>query len=421
MVIVQRHAAQILSAVLSGASLTTQLEALWLRNSSLLPAERGAIQDICYGTLRNLGRLNGVMDQLVPRPVSQPQVRSLLLAALYQLEYTAAAPYAIVDHAVDCAMLLGGKSFKSFANAVLRSFQRQRVALLAKTDATESGQFSFPPWWIRLLRKEIPESADRVMKVAGQRPPMTLRVNGRCNTVDEYLARLNHHGMSGTRILHGAILLAQPVAVDRLPGFGDGLVSVQDAGAQWAAHLLDVKAGMKVLDACAAPGGKTAHVCELQNVNMTALDNDSVRLLRVQSNMERLGLHARIVQADAADLRTWWDGISFDRVLLDAPCSASGAVRRHPDIKWIRKQSDIEKFSRQQKHLLEALWKVVARGGKLLYVTCSIFREENQHQIDGFLARHPDAQLLGNMPGTEGLVLPDDENDGFFYSLLQKN
>ena len=219
----------------------------------------------------------------------------------------------------------------------------------------------------------------------------------------------------------GALTLLRPVPVEQLPGFGQGMVSVQDAGAQFAARLLDLGDGMRVLDACAAPGGKTAHMLELADVDLTALDTDPVRLARVNSNLERLGLSAHLACADAAATEAWWDTRTFDRVLLDAPCTASGVVRRHPDIKWLRQPGDIRRFAEQQQRLLEALWKVLARGGKLLYVTCSIFMEENQERIGGFVARHPDAHTLGAMPGRDGLLLPDNEHAGFYFALLQKN
>jgi 16S rRNA (cytosine967-C5)-methyltransferase len=234
------------------------------------------------------------------------------------------------------------------------------------------------------------------------------------------MQQLQQAGLSASKLDNDAIVLAKPVPVERLPGFFEGAVSIQDAGAQLAAKLLDVHDDMEVLDACAAPGGKTAHILELANVNMTALDSDAVRLQRVGSNLERLGLRARLRAADATAPETWWDGTPFERVLLDAPCSASGVVRRHPDIKWLRRASDIPGFVARQERLLEALWKVVAPGGKLLYVTCSIFDEEDHETIDRFAARHPDARILQGMPGRDGLLLPDEEHDGFYYALLQK-
>lgn len=418
---IQRFAAQTVAIVLSGTSLNAALDSVWRRNRQLTTAERGAIQDICYGTLRHFGKLKAVLDQLAPKPIMSPELRTMLLAALYQLEYSEAAPYAVVDSAVECAAELGGEHVKPFANAVLRNYQRRRDVLLANAAALDEGRFSHASWWIERLRRDFGPDAERILDTGNRHPPMTLRTNVRRSSASDYLHRLQQAGVGARRLDSDALVLARPVPVDRLPGFGEGVVSVQDAGAQLAAKLLDVRDGMRVLDACAAPGGKTAHILELAGVDMTALDVDANRLQRVSSNLERLGLTAHLKAADAAALDAWWDGNAFDRVLVDAPCSASGVVRRHPDIKWLRRPSDIAGFTAQQQRLLEPLWKVVARGGKLLYVTCSIFSEEDHEIIDGFAARHPDARILGGMPGRDGLLLPDDEHDGFYYALLQKD
>ncbi len=418
---IQRIAAQTVVAVLSGRSLNHTLEAAWKRAHALTRAEHGAIQDLSYGTLRHLGRLRAVLSQLAPRQVENPALQALLLVALYQLEYSEAAPYAVVDHAVECAAQIGGRHVKAFVNAVLRNFQRGRAALLKKADSTDTGYYSYPPWWIERLRRDFPSEAQNLLETGNTHPPMTLRVNQRRGTPQEYLHELERAGLGARMLDCGALTLLRPVPVEQLPGFGQGAVSVQDAGAQFAARLLDLGDGMRVLDACAAPGGKTAHMLELADVDMTALDADPARLKRMSSNLERLGLRAHVACADAAAIETWWDNRSFDRVLLDAPCTASGVVRRHPDIKWLRQPGDIRRFAEQQQRLLEALWKVLGRSGKLLYVTCSIFMEENQERIGGFAARHPDARVLGAMPGRDGLLLPDDEHDGFYFALLQKN
>ena len=418
---IQRFAAQTVAVVLSGTSLNAALDSVWRRNRQLAASERGAIQDICYGTLRHLGKLRAVLAQLAPKPIASPELRTLLLAALYQLEYSDAAPYAVVDHAVECAAQVGGEHVKPFANAVLRNYQRKREVLLANAAETDEGRFSYANWWIERLRRDFGAQAQFILDTGNLHPPMTLRANVRRGSASDYLEKLRLAGLDARRLENEGLLLLQPVPVERLPGFGEGAVSVQDAGAQLVARLLDVRSGMRVLDACAAPGGKVAHILELADVDMTALDADAVRLQRVGSNLQRLGLHARLQAADAAALDTWWDGKPFDRVLVDAPCSASGVVRRHPDIKWLRRPSDITGFAVQQQRLLEALWKVVAHGGKLLYVTCSIFSEEDHATIDGFAARHPDARTLGGMPGRDGLLLPDDEHDGFYYALLQKD
>jgi 16S rRNA (cytosine967-C5)-methyltransferase len=405
---------------LSGTGLNAALEFAWRRNRQLSAAERGAIQDISYGTLRHLGKLRAVLDQLAVKPVASAELRMLLLIALYQLEHSEAAPYAVVHHAVECAAQLGGEHSRPFANAVLRNYQRRREVLLANAAAHDEGRFSYAQWWIDKLRRDFGADAGRILDVGNDHPPMTLRTNVRRASPSDYLRRLEQAGHGAVMLDNNAILLSRPVPVDRLPGFGEGAVSVQDAGAQLAAILLDVSNGMRVLDACAAPGGKTAHILELADVDLTALDADAMRLQRVGSNLERLGLRAHLQAADAAALDEWWSSNTFERVLIDAPCSASGVVRRHPDIKWLRRASDIAGFAAKQRRLLQALWKVVARGGKLLYVTCSIFSEEGHETIDDFAARHPDARILGGMPGRDGLLLPDDEHDGFYYALLQK-
>ena len=417
---IQRVAAQTVAAVLSGRSLTHTLEAAWKRTHTLTRAERGAIQDLSYGTLRYLGRLRAVLSQLAPRQVENPELQALLLVALYQLEYSEAAPYAVVDHAVECAAQIESSRVKAFVNAVLRSFQRGRAALLKKADSTDAGHYSYPAWWIERVRHDFPSEALSILETGNMHPPMTLRVNRRRGTPQEYLHGLERAGLEARMLDGGALTLLRPVPVEQLPGFGQGMVSVQDAGAQFAAQLIELGDGMRVLDACAAPGGKTAHMLELADLDLTALDTDPVRLERVKSNLDRLGLSAHVACADAAATDAWWDTRTFDRVLLDAPCTASGVVRRHPDIKWLRQPGDIRRFAEQQQRLLEALWKVLGRGGKLLYVTCSIFMEENQERIGGFAARHPDARILGAMPGRDGLLLPDKEHDGFYFSLLQK-
>jgi 16S rRNA (cytosine967-C5)-methyltransferase len=417
---VQRLAAQTVAAVLAGRNLNQQLESVWRRNPALVAADRGAIQDLSYGSLRHLGRLRAVLALLATRPTANAELDALLLVALYQLEYSAAAPYAVVDHAVECAAAIAGPHVKAFVNAVLRNFLRNRAALLQKADADDAGRYSHPSWWIARLRRDYPDEAQRLLECANRHPPMTLRANRRHQSPEAYLARLQETGQAARMLDGGALLLERPVPVERLPGFADGAVSVQDAGAQLAAPLLDLAPGQRVLDACAAPGGKAAHILESEDVQLTALDVDATRLVRVNANLQRLGLRADVLCADAAQTDAWWDGKAFDRILLDAPCSASGVVRRHPDIKWLRQPGDIGGFTAQQQRMLDALWKALARGGKLLYVTCSIFREENQEGIDGFAARHPDARLLGAMPGRDGLLLPNDEHDGFYYALLQK-
>jgi len=311
---------------------------------------------------------------------------------------------------------------------VLRSFLRQRDAWLAQARKTEPGRWSHPQWWIDALRNAYPAHYADILEAGNTRPPMTLRVNLRRIERDAYVAMLRTAGLEAEAIGEAAVMLAQPVPVEDLPGFAHGLVSVQDLSAQYAAYLLDLSDGMRVLDACAAPGGKSSHILERARVDLTAIDRDAQRLSRVASNFERLGLSGRLLCADASEPARWWDGRPFDRILLDAPCTASGIVRRHPDIKWLRSPEDLRAHTAQQRHLLEALWRTLAGGGKLLYATCSVFPEENQAQVSAFLQGHSEARLLppsGIREGPEignikGQILPDPRHDGFFYALLQK-
>jgi 16S rRNA (cytosine967-C5)-methyltransferase len=422
---VQRLAASAVANVLAGRSLDAELRAVSGR-PSLTPQDRGALQDIAYGTLRFLGQLDAMLDLLLERPLKDARVRDLLRVALFQLAHTRAAPHAIVDHAVRACIALNAPAAKGLVNAVLRNFLRKRDALLVEARQTDRGRYSHPQWWIDKLRSQHPSLAEAMLANANLHPPLTLRVNARRLSVDAYLANLESEGLAARALGGSAVMLERPVPVERLPGFAEGDVSVQDAAAQYAAPLLDVQPGSRVLDACAAPGGKTAHILEIGEVDLIALDNDPARLERVQSNLTRLNLNARIVCGDAAQPAQWWDGVAFDRILADVPCSASGVVRRHPDIKWLRRPHDIARFAARQSEILDALWQPLAIDGKLLYVTCSVFREENQEQIEHFLARHQDARHL-TLPGPHtnaqqlaGQILPDEQHDGFFYALLQK-
>jgi 16S rRNA (cytosine967-C5)-methyltransferase len=287
----------------------------------------------------------------------------------------------------------------------------------------EVARYSHPQWWIDKLRLQYPNSYQKILKANNQRPSMTLRVNRQKIDVDEYLSLLDENGLSEQRLWDNAVKLIKPVAVEKLPGFSAGLVSIQDAGAQLAAPFLDVHNGMRVLDACAAPGGKSTHLLEMADIALTVLDNDPERLARVEQNLNRIKVKAtKLICGDAAQPAQWWDGKPFDRILADVPCSASGVVCRHPDIKWLRRESDLQNFSTNQQKILNALWSILKKRGKLLYATCSIFAEENKLQIEAFLSQHPNARQLPldqtNM--IKGQLLPNSQHDGFFYALLQK-
>ena len=422
----QRLASATVAAVAGGRNLNTALAALWPRHPQLTPQQRAAITDISYGTLRFGLQLEIVLQQLLTKPLHDDTLRWLLLVALYQLEHTRAASYAIVDNAVCCATRLGAPQAAGLINAVLRNFLRRREALFAKAAQSDVGRFAYPQWWIDKLRAQYPQRYTAVLEAGNLHPPFTVRANRRQTTRDAYLALLAQHAIAATAVGADGVTLARALPVARLPGFADGAVSVQDAAAQLAAPLLDVQPGMRVLDACAAPGGKTTHLLEIAELDLTALDNDAMRLARVRQNLERLRLNARLLAADINDTQAWWDGKPFARILADVPCSASGIVRRHADIKWLRRAADIPQFVSQQQRLLDSLWRLLASGGKLLYTTCSIFQEENSLQIAEFLARHVDARPLPlcgvtTLDGTpEGQLLPDNEHDGFYYALLQK-
>ncbi|HEX7455564.1 MAG TPA: 16S rRNA (cytosine(967)-C(5))-methyltransferase RsmB [Gallionella sp.] len=416
---IQLAATQIVQQVLvDGRNLNQVLDESLRRKTVWTPAQRAALQDLSYGTLRFYGQLNSILDLLLHKHMTDNRISYLLLVALYQLQYSKAAPHAVVDFAVRSADILNPK-IRGLVNAILRNFLRNQADLLVQAALKPEGRYSHPQWWIDELNAQYGENAAAILEAGNQHPPMTLRVNQRRGTTADYLAKLSASGIAARHIQPDALQLDKPVSVDKLPGFFDGLVSVQDAGAQYAARLLDVSNGMRVLDACAAPGGKTAHMLELADVEMVALDKDEKRLLRVAENLQRLELSATLLAGDAANPADWWDGKPFERILADVPCSATGVVRRHPDIKWLRRKKDIASFAAQQSEILKSLWPLLAQDGKLLYATCSVFNQENQSVIDAFLAQNPAArQLVTEVP--DGQLLPTDQHDGFFYALLQK-
>ena len=413
----QKLAAGALEEVLAGAALHQVLPQRLQHLKT--PGERGALQDIVYGSLRQLGRLDAWLAALLERPLTDPQLGWLLRVALYQLAYTRAPAHAVVHNAVTAA---GPGWRRGLANAVLRNFQRRRAELEQRAEEQPSARWSHPDWWIARLQADYPDKWQGILEASLLHPPFTLRVNCRHGDVASYLQRLNQAGHPAHQTGPEAVTLDKAIPVHSLPGFDEGHVSVQDAGAQWAARLLDAQAGERVLDACAAPGGKTGHVLERADVTLTALDVDAARLTRVQENLDRLQLSAVLLEGDAARPEAWWDGRAFDRILADVPCSASGVVRRNPDIKWLRRPDDIARFAVQQSIMLEALWRLLAPGGTLLYATCSIFHEENEGQVSAFLARHAQDAARCPLPEplSDGSLLPDAEHDGFFYALLRK-
>lgn len=404
--------------LLDGRSLTTALDA---ERPGADPRRLADAQDLAYGVMRRLGRLRFYLRRLAGRPLSPAELAGPLLVALYELAERDTPAYAAVNEAVD---LVGRRHprARGFANGVLRGFTRRRAELENAAAGHPEARWNFPAWWIDRLRGLYPDTWQAQLTAMNGHPPMTLRVNRRRLAAEDYGARLTAAGLAWRRSGADALTLVRPVAVADLPGFGDGLVSVQDLGAQLAAPLLDCADGMRVLDACAAPGGKAAHLLEHHDLDLVAIDQDPVRLARVTDTLERLGLSAEVRAADAGDPAAWWDGRPFDRILLDAPCTASGVARRHPDGRWLKRCTDADGLAGQQARMLDAVWPLLRHGGKLLYATCSVFPEENTAQVGAFLARHADAGLDPiSLPGAhDGQLLADDDHDGFFYARLVK-
>lgn len=423
-------AARVVAQVLEGRSLSVVMAPVL---ESLPEQERGFAQELCYGVLRWGPRLQALAARLLRKPLRDrdSDVLALLWIGLYQLIYTRVPEYAAVAGTVAASRSLKKPWAAGLVNAVLRGFQKQRDALLAAVDEDESSATAHPAWWLECLRAGRPVDWRAIVAANNQRPPMTLRVNRRHASREAYLKLLTEAGLQGAPAPHTdfGIVLDKPVDVTRLPGFQTGWVSVQDGAAQQAALLLNPQPGERVLDACAAPGGKTGHILELQSAlaELIAIDSDETRMARVKANLDRLGLQARLVVEDAGAAQRWWNGTPFDRILLDAPCSGSGVIRRHPDIKYLRRPADIAVLAAEQKRLLDALWPLLRSGGMLLYVTCSVLPIENERQVQGFLERHQDAReepILapwgqelqhGRLisPGTEGM-------DGFYYACVRK-
>lgn len=425
-------AARTLLAVEQGRSLTDVL--------AKTPARlRPGVQALAFHALRHWGEAGVLIGLLAERP-PEGAARALLGLALTLLLPQAVggnvsyAAHTVVDQSVQALQQLKLPSgLAGFVNACLRRYLREQDELLLKAGEDLQARWNHPFWWVQRVRRDHPQHWQAILATNNRPAPMVLRVNRRRVGRDDYLQTLRAQGLLAEPVGRDGIALAQAVAVDRLPGWEQGHCSVQDLAAQLAAPLLldgaQLPAGARVLDACAAPGGKTAHLLECAELDLLALDVDPQRCERIRDNLQRLGLKAELRAADAADTDRWWDGRAFDAILLDAPCTASGIVRRHPDVRWLRRPGDIAQLAAQQLRLLEALWPTLGAGGRLLYCTCSVFKAEGEQQVRDFLQRHPDAQLLPSpghlMPG-EALSGGSDgaDNligmDGFFYALLLK-
>lgn len=421
--------ATVVQAVQAGMSGTAAIDAV---TSELRPG----VQALAFHVWRHLGRAQALRRKLASRP-PPPAADALLCTALALAWDDAHAPYdtfTLVNQAVEAAKRQNAtKAQANFLNACLRRFLRERADLVARTDADPVARWSHPLWWIELLQRERPDHWRAILDTANQPAPMALRVNRRKTSVEDYVQALQQAGIAAIAQPGGAIVLDKAVSVAQLPGFDRGWVSVQDAAAQIAAPLLldglSMGPGQRILDACAAPGGKTGHLLELCDAQVVALDVDARRAQRIQDNLQRLGLQADVRAADASLPATWWDGRLFDAILLDAPCTASGIVRRHPDVRWLRRASDVAQLATIQRAMLQTLWPLLRPGGRLLYCTCSLFLAEGDAQTQTFLAHNTDAVLLPSpghlMPrnGAKPEPVPDNgscDHDGFYYALLQK-
>jgi 16S rRNA (cytosine967-C5)-methyltransferase len=426
-------AASSVAAVESGQSLTEAL-------ADVHPDLRPAAQALAFYAMRHWGLAKALRRALVEREPPSATMYALIGLSLLLLDASMRAQdeppaqgtpiygaHTLVDQAVQATQWhRSTASFKGLVNAVLRRFQRERVDILAKVANDLEAKWNHPRWWIESLQKNYPQDWQALLVAANTHPPLTLRINTRATTREAVLLAFAEQGIETTTFGEVGLVLQIPRPITSLPGYAQGWWSVQDAGAQLAAPMLDVKDGMQVLDACAAPGGKTAHLLELAKVDLTALDVDAVRLERVHQNLKRLGLMRRgirLVAESAIKTHVWWDGKPFDAVLADLPCTASGIVSRHPDIRWLRRAQDVQQTAKLAREILDSLWSVVAPGGKLLMVTCSIFPEEGEKQAQAFAARHAQAERL-SAPGQLLPHLPDAEHpagyDGFFYALFTR-
>ena len=405
-------------------------------------ALRPGVQAIGFHALRWLGRAEALRQQLAKRP-PPPQADALLCVALALIWREKDAPYSafvLVDQAVEAAKRSEAIMHQaSFVNGCLRRFLRERDALVARTDHNPQAVWNHPQWWIDRVRKDHPHSWQAILRANNTRASLILRINERKTTPAQYLHTLAAINIEAYSTGKYGVVLVKAQSVPSLPGFAEGHFSVQDAAAQLAAPLLveglvplPGSGRLNLLDACAAPGGKTAHLLELVDADVTALDIDARRCERIGQNLQRLGLQANVVVGDAGQPEKWWDGRLFDAILLDAPCTASGIVRRHPDVRWLRRPTDIAQLAALQAQLLQTLWPLLRPGGRLVYCTCSVFKAEGQTQIETFVTRHTDAVLMPS-PGhllpqssatsPTGPTLPDNlagEHDGFYYTLLEK-
>ena len=419
----QLTAAGIVKDVLEGSNLDKVFQK-YLNENKINPKELSQVKDLTFGVLRSYGKTKFVINKLVKRPPSNLLISTLLHIALFQLIFNRSNPYTVVNQAVSASNSVN-KKYTAFINGVLRTFLRERVIILKEAENNEEAKYSYPIWWINQIKKEYPKYWENILDIGNSHPALIIRVNIKKVSINKYIKKLEEHDIEHTLLGDEAILIKKPMPVDSLPGFNGGEVSIQDYGAQLASRLLDLKNNNNVLDACAAPGGKACHMAEIEEIKLTTVEIDKQRVERINENIKRLGHSFKVINAEIKVDNTWWDKNLFDRILLDAPCSASGIVRRHIDIKWLRRANDLNYFHEKQFELLRASWEMLKPLGKILYVTCSIFEIENRLVVDRFLKEENTAFELKikfpkNVNVIDNQLLPSLIHDGLFYALLQK-
>ncbi|MBL6686446.1 MAG: 16S rRNA (cytosine(967)-C(5))-methyltransferase RsmB [Methylophilaceae bacterium] len=417
--------AKITLDVMEGKNLDKSFEKYFKENSVFMDNNKiRQIKAICYDSLRYFKTLDFFLQNLVPRKIQNKLIQQLLIVAMNQLTYGNKKNYALVDEVVNLAKKIDPKQ-SGFTNAVLRNFLRNKEDLIKKTQQTLESKYNFPLWWIKKLQNSYPNDWESIIHCQNMHPPMTLRMNQTKISLEKYKDYLTDNGIDFCELSPTTIVLNTPKSIDEIIGFNEGWVTIQDFGAQLVKDIMDIKDGQSVLDACSAPGGKTGHILECFDVNLVALEIDSKRAQRVHENLTRLGLTAKVVNASLSKINNWWDKKKFDRILLDVPCSGSGVVRRNIDIKWLRRERDFEKFRYEQVDMLENVWPLLKKKGKLLYVTCSIFEEENVKVIEQFMKKNKDVNLLKikfpiNTKRLGNQLIPSKNHDGFYYELLEK-
>jgi len=418
-------ASLVIENVLKGHNLDKSFNLVFkIKDEDIKNSNISNIKDLTYGALRFLGNSSFIINKLIMHKITNKSLESLLHVALFQINHARSNNFTIVDQAVMASKKIDSKK-SSFVNAILRNYLRKRKNIEKQIINNEEAKFSYPSWWIKKIKKEYSNDWENILNTGNEHPPLSIRLNLQKNNLNDYKEILIKKKIKHTALMNEGLIIDNPIDVRNIPGFMSGDISVQDYGAQLAAHILDLKKNYLVLDACSAPGGKACHMLELEKIKLTAVELDKNRMKKINENLDRMGQSAKVINAKISSNNTWWDKKLFDRILVDAPCSASGIVRRHVDIKWLRRPQDLEFFSKQQLDLLVNSWKMLKVNGKLLYVTCSIFNEENRQVIDKFKSnisgvRELEIMYPDNIKVINNQLIPTNNHDGLFYALLEK-